>query len=207
MKDPALPVPYQPPQWVQHAESHRPGADDALNWVGLVNSSWTPVISDQTLSGTSADVQFLAIPQTYRDLEIVYQARGDTAAVSTFIDLKFNNDGSAAYQRERVSGASNVASAGPVTGAAGTVLVVSSVPAASATANHAGSGRILIPNYAATTFYKETLAETGYFDGTDYNELASHGWWLSTAAITRIDVLPTAGNFIAGSRFTLLGKK
>jgi len=63
--------------------------------------------------------------------------------------------------------------------------------------------RIGVPNYGGTTFRKLFVGGSYYFANTGTGNqavLSFGGAWNNTAAINRITILPSAGNFIAGSR-------
>src|SRR5690348_14577793 len=62
-----------------------------------------------TLTGSAANFDFQNISQAYTHLLVVIAARGDTAATSTAINGKLNNDGGANYDREQISGAGSSA--------------------------------------------------------------------------------------------------
>ncbi|MGD1072770.1 MAG: hypothetical protein ABSB15_21830 [Bryobacteraceae bacterium] len=61
------------------------------------------------------------------------------------------------------------------------------------------------PAEAGTTFYKGILASIYYMTTTTEQALLTGGGWNNTAAITSIVLTPSAGNFVAGSTFTLYG--
>jgi len=64
-------------------------------------------------------------------------------------------------------------------------------------------------NYSNTTTNKTVLAVKQYSNTSgvwDYTE-ASVSLWRNTAAITQLDILAIAGNFVTGSTFTLYGVK
>ena len=82
-------------------------------------------------------------------------------------------------------------------------------PAANSPANSAASGRVTIPFYAVTTFYHHATCEAGRRD--DDNSVYEFSMncsleWESTVAISRIDFVLDAGNFVAGSTFRLYGE-
>jgi hypothetical protein len=181
-----------------------------------------PVKIDDILVGTdsrypaaTAQITFLntsnsgtnLLPTGFRHLEIQWMARGDTASTTTTLGLRFNNDGAANYDNEFIGGSAAAISASESLGAAS--LLVGDCTAATATAGFAGGGRIFIPLYGGTVFNKVAMGD--YFLGfdnatTDQFSRQRKGKWRTTAtAITRIDLIPGAGNFIAGSLFSLWG--
>ncbi len=167
-------------------------------------SASTVVISDQLLAGTASTVSFTSIAASWRDLELVIVARGDTAAVSILGLVQFNTDSTSTnYKAERHTANAASSTAALVTTDSGFGLTF---PAASTTAGYAGFARVAIPNYVGAVFNKNMIGQNTFYNSTDYVVSLRSGHWLNTAAINRIDVAASAGNFIIGSRFTLLGK-
>lgn len=149
------------------------------------------------------------LPTTYKHLRIVMYARSDRAASATeLVQVRFNGD----------AGAGNYMFATTIFSSAATTLggtnstsaaTFMTIPAATATASYFGLGDVTIPNYNATTGFKNYYCAGGYHDtnaaGHQFGSGAA-GFWLSTAAITQITVIcGTGANFIAGSRFTVYG--
>lgn len=184
--------------------------DDAGAVTGPLGSA-TPgitMLSDQTVTGSpAANIDFTSISGSYKHLQLWVQARGDDAAAFVLLGLRFNNDSSAIYDMQR-SGATN-ATAGNAGLAAQTFGRSGVITAAGSSAtNNAGSTIINIPNYAGTVFNKMAHSSGGWMQtttNTGFNVESNHVLWRSTAAITRITLLPSAGNFIIGSRATLYG--
>lgn len=160
----------------------------------------------ESVLGASAASVTLSVPSGYRHLQLVIDSRGDPALSNTPINLTFNADTGANY--DYVNPYFVGSSTTPAVGAnvAQTALFLGWATAASAPANESSQILATIFNYAGTTFQKgvsseitlrQATATSGIFSG----KLA--GWWRSTAAITSITLTPGAGNFIAGSTFSL----
>lgn len=137
--------------------------------------------------------------------ELTLLARGTQAAQTIDVRIRFNNDSGANYDTyvSYFQGTTQVF--GPATnGAASGFLCY--IPAASATASKAGTARAQIMSPLATTFHKEALSHFGSPTMPTSND-NGHGTaetsWASTAAITRVTVFPSAGNFLAGSRLSI----
>ena len=166
-------------------------------------------IDDQLLASTASSITFVnPLPTGFRHLLIEWYARGDTAAASASILMRFNNDSTANYDTEvmKCSGAS--VSASESLGAT-SMTITDNMPAASATANYFGSGEVKVKHYGGTVGDKLCigLSVTSLSNATNNQSLENWlGKWRTTAtAITRIDLLPSAGNFVSGSLFTLYG--
>lgn len=160
--------------------------------------------TELTVAAASIDIQNIA--QNYKHLELRIYARGDTAATNTPILLRFNNDSGGNYDRQSLAGVAASASASEVF--AQTSINLGSMPAASAAANLFGQIDVSINNYSGTTGNKALRANLARQDGYSAGLLVSQqvmGGWRSNAPITRITVLPSAGNFDVGSYFGLYG--
>ncbi len=193
-------------------------ADDSVNEevdvtiAASAPTSGVVLLDDHTVSGSvlaTYDTNTRLggnIPQTYRELRLVVDARGDTAATTTPINLRFNNDSGANYDYQFVQG--NAAVAGALETFAATQIVFVGMPAATAPANVSGGMELLCPNYAGTTWHKWIHGHNNIKRGTATTDLFVRtylGNWRSTAAITRLSLTPAAGNFAIGSRFMLYG--
>lgn len=156
--------------------------------------------------GSGASFDFTSIPGTYTDLKIIVLARGDTAAAGTAVHLHFNNDSAGNYDSQTIDSNNTTNSASGQAATANNFAGI--IAAASATANMASSIEITIPAYASTTFYKRYICTGGTSQGTaSTNQYVriTEGEWRNTAAITRVTLVPGAGNFAAGSTATLYG--
>lgn len=158
---------------------------------------------DSTLGSAGASFDITSVPTWGSHIKIVLVGRGDTAASSVAVTLRFNNDAAANYTSERL-----FANATSVTGSesvSATSANAGGLAAASATANHAGMVEIVIPNFRGTTFFKNYTGVSGWTQAlttTNVNVDIRSGAWASTSAITRVTIIPGAGNFVAGSRCT-----
>jgi hypothetical protein len=78
-----------------------------------------------------------------------------------------------------------------------------------APAGVAGAGRIVIPNYAGTTFHKNALCHAGFKLANTASNIqvgVAAGFWRSTAAITSVLLKLSSGNLIAASSAQLYGE-
>jgi hypothetical protein len=157
-------------------------------------------IASATGTGSSGTITFNSIPQTYTHLQI----RGTSYDGTGYsVRMRFNNDSGSNYAWHRLTGTGASATAGAATSNTDMVIIntngnVSDYPA---------SLIIDIHDYASTTKYK--TART--FDGLGQNDTGGEvelrsGLWMSTSAITRIDIL-TNGSFTNLTRLALYGIK
>jgi hypothetical protein len=165
-------------------------------------------IAESIAVGAVANITFSSIPQTYRNLYIVLQARGDTAATNAQLYVQFNGDTGNNYDSELIDGSGSAAWAG-AENVAFAQMVLGIISAANAPASVAGQTRIDIANYAAAVFQKTALSRTGFKlanSTTNVQTGLAAGFWRSGAVITSILLKPSAGNFIAGTSAQLYGE-
>jgi hypothetical protein len=168
---------------------------------GNADSGFARMLADTTLVAAAASISFASIPATFAHLMLVGLARGDTAATSIALQLRFNNDSAANYNVEVLTATAAVAAAATNTGL--TAGWGNAIPAATAAAGHFSPVVIFIPNYASATPDK-SLFGLGFLPANPQLQIAG-SLWASTAAINRIDLFAGAGNLLAGTRFTLYG--
>lgn len=174
------------------------------------NSGQMVLISDQTVGSAVATITFSSIPATYKHLQLVVNGRCSGALTADDVYMQNNGDGGANYSRQYTL-SNNVTVSGnhTISSAKAGVAVF---PCATDLAGEAGSGQILIYDYAGTAFKKNATAQADWYDDsspigvTSLWHLNEIFHWESAAAINQI-VLGVVGgsNFTTGSRFTLYG--
>jgi hypothetical protein len=175
----------------------------------LVQSTGTAFEEIQSIDGNGiiTSFDFQSIPQTYQHLKIIVIGRIDTAALEATLQMRFNNDSSAIYNRQRGLASNTTASANAVTNQ--TEMDVGLVTGASGSANHASICEIVILNYANTTFYKSAQNLMAHIPNTtvgDFDIGLFGGVWKDVSAIDQVTIFNSAGGaFITGSRATLYG--
>ena len=148
------------------------------------------------------------LPTQYSHLKVIIHGRNDAAVTSAALAFVFNNDTSANYDYQN-----NLTRSAPnnVAAAAATSINFQSMVGNSDTAGSAMYGEFLIPDYQGTVFRKGILGGIWGKDGTDatgatvFQTATGGGEWRSTAAITRLKIFPSVGNFMVGTRITLYG--
>jgi len=166
------------------------------------------LIEPQILSGSAASVTFSAIPQTFRHLHLICEARTDLAAEADNVLLRFNADSGANYDRQRLT--VNNATLSGASARAGTSDQIGVCEAANSRASNFSPVQTRIYGYTRTDAEKWTLSHSASFGDVsadaDLQIQFRGGRWRSTAAITSIVLLPATGtNFVSGSRFQLYG--
>ena len=158
------------------------------------------LIAKQTLGSDTASVTFSSIPGTYTDLLLVMSIR--TARASPFtiegVDIWFNSDTTAGnYTKRRLLGQGSSASSD--TG--GSLLA----PTNGATSSTFSNNEVYVPNYAGSTNKAYSVSSAAEHNATTAYLAAGAELWSNTAAISSIQLVPTANNLVTGSSFFLYG--
>lgn len=159
-------------------------------------STYTPIASF-TVGTAVSTISIGGLPQTYTDLVVVANIKGDTGSVGC--NLQFNNDTSSNYSTTIIEGS-------------GTGLV-STAGYANATSiymtsNYTGGTNDWatliwnIQNYSSTLINKSVLNRYARATG---QVLTGPGLWRSTAAINILTFTPIANSFAVGSTFNIYG--
>ena len=159
-------------------------------------------------SGGSATISFTSIPQTYTHLQIRFTARSAVSAANAACLVKFNSDTSSNYTNHQIYGNGSTAGSNNFGGSPRANMYLGQISGATATAGIFGVGIIDIIDYA--NIYKNKTARA--LNGQDSNGSGDidfrSGAWMSTSAITRIDITEdSAANFAQYSSFALYGIK
>jgi hypothetical protein len=164
-------------------------------------------VFNSLLSGSAASFDVTGISQLFSNLLIVGYLRGDTAAATTGAILRLNNDSAANYDEERVTG--NAAAAGAAESLGGTGMTIAIIPANTATAGYFGAIFTIIPAYTNATGNKPVISPfweaSSNLTAVQFAGVAGGKWRTTATAVTRITVLPGAGNFVAGSQLSIYG--
>lgn len=183
------------------------------------NTTWNPwepqgaydALSTVTVpAGGVASVTFTGIPNTYKHLQIRIMSRNDDGTGGlNFMRAKLNSDATSGnYRGHYLYGSGSSVAAGDVAGAA-TGLPIGEVAGNTNTASCFAVSVLDILDYANTNKYKTTRSLTGAdFNTTAGGVLLVSGLYMSTSAVTSIDIVSVVGTgFIQYSQFTLFGVK
>jgi hypothetical protein len=155
----------------------------------------------------SSVTSFTSIASTFRSLKVIWVARTANAGTTGVMQMRFNSDSGNNYDHYQFYGANSATTSTATT--AQNVGVVGNLPMASATANRFGQGEILIPGYKDTDKHKgftSTFSCMATSAAANMQSGTASGVWLSTSAITRIDLIPSGGGVgTSGSRAQLYG--
>ena len=150
-------------------------------------------------SGGATTITFSSIPSNYTDLVVKFSGRSDTTGTPVVVSVRFNGLGTNRSNRTVQGDGAAVTS----TALATTQSAI--VPSNTFTANVFGSVDIYIPDYRSSankSFGSDSIAENNA--ATSYTYL-NGGAWLSTAAITTIELFVGATNFFQYTTAYLYG--
>ncbi len=168
---------------------------------------WEVMLADSTLTAPAASFDFTSIPAHWSHLRIVLYARGDNASTSTAVMVRFNGDATAQYDYQYLRAVDATVDGSAVL--AQPNIYAGDVPCATAPANSFAPVTIDIPHYADASNHQVLLFQNFRKRGTlvgDFGVISGGGLWRITTLISRVTLLPAAGNFAIGSRATLYGK-
>ena len=168
---------------------------------------WPVLLADELLVGSDADFDFTSIPAHWTYLKVVVYARSDEAgATVATLKIRFNGDTAANYDSQDMYSSAAAPSSAESLGLAYGVAGLH--PRAGAGANLFSTTEIVIPHYAGTANNKAAVCLSSSKVGIASGNLSTRHsgvFWRSNSAITRVTILPEAGNFVAGSRASLYG--
>jgi len=181
------------------------------DWVPLGNmppafvSGMVP-LQDIIATGTLASFDFQNIDQSFTWLQLRVSGRSDGAGTSYDLMMRVNNDSGNNYYDTYIQGVSTAAPTGgeQTSATQGRVGVVSG---AGAISGYMAFNTIDINDYTYTHqkhFVGLSHTLWGSTSSTHVTRIVG-GICAQTAAITRITLYPSTGNWIAGSRATLFG--
>jgi hypothetical protein len=163
-------------------------------------------VFDTTLGAAAASIDTGAVlPTTYAHMRIEVYARTDSATNGVdAINLRFNNDSAANYDFQLG------------TFSAATATASESFAATSA------QGGLAVGGAAGANLFAVSVYEIAHYGGSANNKAVSGlasakagtttgkmqvqpfgGFWRSSAAINRVTLIPSSGNFAAGTRVTV----
>ena len=169
------------------------------------------LLGSHVLNGsTSATLDVSSISQAYTHLMLVFAGRGDAAGqVFRDVYLNLNGDSGNNYDQQDAHFVSNASGLSQSIGQS-KALFISTMPAASATANRSATAVGFIPYYKNTTFDKQGFAGSGFTVGTGGFNVGvgqiSFNWRPATpAAVTQVTLSPQSGNFVDKSALWVYG--
>jgi hypothetical protein len=171
-------------------------------------TTWTKLTfkynTSQVLGGTASVITFSSIPTNLKKLSLRYTARCDVAAAFQSIAIRINNDSGANYNNQILQGSGASATSSVTTGATSGFLGL--IPSASAGAGQFGGGHIEIEGWDSPHTSYLSIQSATIMTGTSNATDIGGSQYTAAGPYNRIDFIPQAGNFIAGSAFYLTGE-
>ena len=178
------------------------------------NAAYDPaatfLIQRVTATGGETSLSFSSIPQTYKHLQIRGIAKDSYTSgtgEATDTTLTFNNDTAQNYRNHQLRGNGTSATASAPANATYSMAALITEIYGTAT-NMFGVSIVDIHDYASTTKYKTVRGFSGgdlNSGTTTSNVRLGSGLWMSTSAITSIQIQAAVSGFAAGSTFALYG--
>lgn len=157
-------------------------------------------LANFTATGNTASVTFASIPNTYRDLVLIANARTDRSEATDIYKITLNSSGTG-YSRVVMFGTGSTQ--GSYSDAALNEIRPFALTGATAASNTFGFLKMQIMDYSATDKHKTILNNE---DATGSEVAASAYRWANTSAVTSIQIDQLFGtNFVSGSTFALYG--
>ena len=164
-----------------------------------MTNTYTPIAS-VTLSATASEVVFSGLPQTFRDLIVVTNARAATA--TSYFRMRFNGDTGSNYFHVQMLGFEG----GGVQSASGTINSLDLDYVGNALTSQDNVHNLQIMDYSATDKHKTCLLrQKMHSSAGDLRVGATAIRWGSTSAINSISIFLNSGNIASGSTFTIYG--
>lgn len=169
-----------------------------------VTNSYESISTVTVGAGGTSSISFSSIPSTFKHLQVraFYQNNQNNSSVD-YMQLRLNSDTGNNYVTHRLRGNGTTASAS-TTAATNYAFTTFSVQGV---ADIYGAAIIDILDYANTNKYKTVRTLAG-FDRNGAGDIGlNSNLWLSTSAITQIDLSTQTGNLNQYSSFALYGIK
>jgi len=166
------------------------------------------LISESVFVASATSIAFSSLPQGFRHLMLIVQARTDVAAENDAVLVQFNGAVGASYDWQRLTG--NSATVSSLATRAATSIQFGLCEGANSRASNFSPTLGYVFGYALSTAEKWTLSACAAFGDvsadTDLFVQLRAGRFRDTTVIQQVAFLPLTGpNFISGSRFQIYG--
>jgi hypothetical protein len=153
-------------------------------------------------AGGASSIDFISIPSTYTDLQMLVSTRNSRSDGTAFATIQITFNGSSANRTRR-----NLVNASGTTASDSGSDIISVGTSSSATSNTFDNMSIYIPNYASSNNKSVSIDSTTENNGTAVYQILSAGLWSSSSAINQITLVATSHNFTQYSTAYLYGIK
>jgi hypothetical protein len=177
------------------------GSVKGFGWGAFSLPSSFESIASVVGTSSSTTISFDSIPADYKHLQI----RGTSYDGTGYsVRMRFNNDSGSNYARHFLTGTGASANAG----GSGSELDMVVINTNGNTSDYPASLIVDIYDYASTTKYKTARTFTGLSQNDTSGEVSLRsGLWMSTSAITSIQLLINGASFTNLTRLALYGIK
>jgi hypothetical protein len=166
-------------------------------------------IATVTAAGGETSLTFTSIPSTYTHLQIRGIGRTQASAILSLSRVQFNSDTGTNYTQHTLYG--NGSTVAVDTNTSDTAIQwLAPIPGNNATANVFGAMILDVHDYKSTTKYKTVrvfAGDDGNAANVDYRVFLKSGLWMSTSAITSINLFCSGQTWAAGTTYALYGIK
>lgn len=180
-----------------------------MDTAGVQLTPASNLLYDHTVpAGGETTVNTGTLSQAYRDLRVVIQGAGSTAATNVNLQMQVNGDTGNNYDSYGFQ-ASQTSIGNLTESLAAAQAVIANIPASTAPASQAGAVAIIIPNYATATFLKMWRSQSATRLSTATGDTRTNdaaGNWRSTAAITSLLFKVATGDLAAGTTIRVYGE-
>ena len=163
-------------------------------------------IAEQVVAGAPvAQINFLAIPQTFRNLLLIARLNGD--GVNAVVRAQFNADAAANYDTLSYAALAAGGLVGALLAADTSLFAGDANGGAGSDPQSFGYAELWIPSYAHAAMRKTAMARGARNDTPTATQRVSYaqGTWRGEVPITQIRLFLDAGNIEAESVATLYG--
>ena len=159
------------------------------------------LLETQTLTGSAASVTFTGLGSytDYKHLQLRFVSRGSSSVLPY---ARLNSDTGSNYASHRLNGDGSSAGSDAFTSISNLYLGIQA--SSFVDANTFGVGVVDFLDFSNSN-KNTTIRVLSGIAGNYNNIFLNSGLWNNTNAVTQIQLFPDAGDFIAGSRFSLYG--
>ena len=169
------------------------------------------LLESVALSSSASSVTFsgLGAYSDYKHLQIRAVVRSDsTNSGVQYLGYRFNGDSTSGnYADHKLRGTGSIVQSEGNSGSRSFSLIDEQVPGGSSTSNVFGAFVMDIQDFSSSSKYKTSRILGGAIVSADTDITLSSGLYLSTSAVSSINLFRDTDNLVAGSRFSLYGVK
>lgn len=175
-----------------------------LEQIAYLKSNSPVLLQSTTLGVNTASVTFNVPTSTYNTLRVAWKARADNAVTFQSMNMRYNGVSSSSYITQDITGSTTTAAAVIVLQS---FLQVGTLPGASGTALYFGTGTVSITGASDAVNYITASGTCVNIYNSGSGVAGVYGGLLAQAGpVSSVTLFPNAGNFLAGSVFSIFGE-